>query len=160
MNEGNTTGRWPGAASVRQGTGLIHPAGPFGVELAEFLGVELTPSDDDLRVESLSVPGYERLASALRAAYRQAAIGKGKERHANDLPFHEQPMQDLIRLNGLGYATGQAGKKASEARGFMANADKSQCASAAQRAIFELYGAIVYLAGAIIALEDAEETRA
>lgn len=90
----------------------------------------------------MNVPGYETLAKALNGAYDQAARGKGKERHANDLPFHLQPMQTLIQAHGLGFATGQVGKKAQESLGM----DKDA-------AIRELYGAIVYAAGAIIALE-------
>ncbi len=90
-----------------------------------------------------TVPGYGLLAAVLQRAYEQAAIGKGKERHANGKPFHEQPMQDLIRLHGLGFATGQASKKASEALGL----------PGADRQVAELLGAIVYLAGAVIAIE-------
>lgn len=95
---------------------------------------------------AMTVPGYERLAAVLSGAYAQASAGKGKERHANGKPFHEQPMQDLIRLNGVGFATGQAAKKAGESLGFPADQ--------VQRKVAEIYGAIVYLAGAVIALED------
>lgn len=94
----------------------------------------------------MDVPGFEQLAAVLRRAYAQAALGKGRERHANGKAFHEQPMQDLIRLNGLGFATGQACKKATEALGL----------AETPRAISELLGAIVYLAGAVIALERQE----
>lgn len=89
------------------------------------------------------VPGYETLKSVLDRAYEQAAAGKGAERHANGKPFDQQPMQDLIRLNGVGFATGQASKKASEALGLPTT----------ERQVAELLGAIVYCAGAIIALE-------
>lgn len=90
------------------------------------------------------VPGYETLRDVLERAYAQAATGKGAERHANGKPFHQQPMQDLIRLNGVGFATGQIGKKASEALGLPTT----------ERQVHELLGAIVYCAGAIIALEQ------
>lgn len=63
---------------------------------------------------AMNVHGYERLADVLQRAYDQAALGKGKERHANGKAFHKQPMQDLIRLHGVGFATGQASKKAGE----------------------------------------------
>lgn len=89
------------------------------------------------------VPGYEMLEDVLRRAYDQAARGKGKERHANGKAFHDQPMQDLIRLHGVGFATGQASKKASEALGLPTT----------ERQVAELLGAIVYLSGAVIALE-------
>jgi hypothetical protein len=89
------------------------------------------------------VPGYESLRHVLDRAYEQAAVGKGNERHANGRPFDHQPLQDLIRLHGVGFATGQAGKKASEALGLQGT----------ERQVAELLGAIVYLSGAIIALE-------
>lgn len=88
------------------------------------------------------VPGYSSLASVLIRAYDQAAKGKGKERHAVSRPFDEQPMQHLIALNGLGFATGQAGKKAQEA-----------LRMEPEKAVHELLGAINYLAGTIIAIE-------
>ena len=91
---------------------------------------------------AMDVPGYECLARVLGMAFDQAARGKGKERHANDLPFDRQPMQDLIRMNGLGFATGQVGKKASEALSLPAD-----------RAIAELLGVINYAAGAILFIE-------
>lgn len=93
----------------------------------------------------MDVPGYEKLASVLQAAYNQAVIGKGKERHANDKPFHEQPMcaisRNLGSIDGLLY---QATKKPQEARGLPTRA----------RALAEIYGAINYLAGAAILIEE------
>lgn len=93
----------------------------------------------------MNEPGYEKLADVLARAYNQAALGKGKERHANGKAFHLQPMQDLCRLHGVGFATGQASKKASEALGL----------PTVDRQVAELLGGIVYLAGAIIAIEQA-----
>lgn len=89
------------------------------------------------------VKGYERLDEILRMAYDQAAKGKGNIRHANGLPFDKQPMQDLMRAHGVGFATGQAAKKLQESHGLQREA-----------AIRELLGAIVYTAGAILFLED------
>lgn len=94
-------------------------------------------------MNNTSVKGYEKLEAVLVRAYNQAARGKGKERHANDLPFHEQPMQSLIRAHGIGFATGQACKKAEESLGLSPD-----------HAIAELLGAINYLAGAVIAIES------
>lgn len=88
------------------------------------------------------VPGYASLADVLNRAFDQAARGKGAERHAQGQPFDRQPMQDLIRLHGIGFATGQASKKAQEAHRLPRD-----------RAVAELLGAINYLAGAIIAIE-------
>ncbi len=89
------------------------------------------------------IDGYESLASVLIRAYDQAAKGKGAERHAQGLSFDEQPMQQLIRLYGVGFALGQAAKKAQEA----------QRLPTVERQVAELLGAINYLAGAVIALE-------
>lgn len=91
----------------------------------------------------MDVPGYEKLAQALQAAYDQASRGKGKERHANNLPFHEQPMTTINR--SLGSVDGfiyQAHKKSLEAKRLPI-----------VRAQAEFLGAINYLAGAWIELE-------
>lgn len=89
-----------------------------------------------------NVNGYESLAEVLERAYDQAATGKGHDRHAQDLPFDQQPMQKLIDLYGVGFALGQAAKKAQESQRLPAGRD-----------VAELLGAINYLAGAVIALE-------
>lgn len=87
--------------------------------------------------------GYEELADVLNRALDQAAYGKGKERHANDKPFVEQPMQvisDMLRSpEGLRY---QVIKKTQESAGLPHD-----------RAVAELLGAIVYAAGAVIYME-------
>lgn len=93
----------------------------------------------------MSIPGYEKLADVLQRAYEQAALGKGKDRHAGEKPFHEQPMQELIRLHGVGFATGQASKKSVEGVKL----------PTVERQVAELLGAIVYLSGAVIAIEAA-----
>ncbi len=90
-----------------------------------------------------NVDGYESLADVLERAYGQASAGKGAERHGQGLSFDEQPMQQLIRLYGIGFALGQAAKKAQEA----------QRLPTVERQVAELLGAINYLAGAVIALE-------
>ena len=84
--------------------------------------------------------GYERLADVLRRAFDQAARGKGKERHAIDCAFHDQPMQTISGL--IGSADGllyQAIKKTQESRRLPL-----------ERSVAERLGAIVYLAGSII----------
>lgn len=93
---------------------------------------------------TLKADGYESLALVLQRAFIQAALGKGKERHAKDLPFDQQPMQQLIGLYGVGFALGQAAKKAQESQRLPHD-----------RAVAELLGAINYLAGAVIALDNA-----
>lgn len=86
--------------------------------------------------------GYAYLESVLDAALHQAAAGKGKERHACDRPFDQQPMQlisDLLQsTDGMAY---QAIKKIQEA----ARMDY-------EPAIRELLGSINYTAGIIIKL--------
>ena len=93
---------------------------------------------------ALDVEGYESLAQVLAEAYEQAAVGKGRQRHANDKPFDQQPMQKISDLlnseNGMAF---QACKKIQEALR-MDHAARDR----------ELKGAIVYLAGMIIWLEN------
>lgn len=87
---------------------------------------------------------YKTLSDVLERAYQQAAHGKGKERHANNLPFDRQPMQTISQLvgsaDGLRY---QAIKKIQEA----GRMDKDA-------AVKELLGAINYIAGVIIYIES------
>jgi len=88
---------------------------------------------------------YASLEQVLNRAYAQAALGKGKERHACDRPFEEQPMQTISQL--LGSHTGllyQAMKKIQESQ----RMDKDA-------AVRELLGAINYIAGAVIFIEAA-----
>lgn len=50
--------------------------------------------------ESMAVinDGYEMLRDEFVAAVEQASGGKGKERHANDQPFYQQPILVITRL--------------------------------------------------------------
>lgn len=74
-------------------------------------------------------------------AYQQASVGKGKERHANDLPFHEQPMQTISHMlkstSGMAF---QAIKKVHE----------GESLPSPERRLTEYLGAINYLCGMII----------
>lgn len=91
--------------------------------------------------------GYERLHDAYRDAHDQAAYGKGNERHANDLPFHEQRMQTISQgLNSPGGMAYQVIKKLQEGL-------QMEDAGARRR---ELLGALNYLAGIVIFLDDQE----
>ena len=83
---------------------------------------------------------FSELREVLDAAYEQAASGKGDERHGHGAPLEAQPVFRLMRDHGIGFATGQASKKAVEALSM----DDPE---AAER---ELLGAIVYLAFAIL----------
>lgn len=91
--------------------------------------------------------GYEPLRAILEAAYKQASSGKGKERHANDRPFHDQPIMHIARKRGIGFPLGQADKKSEEAQGMI---ERGQV----DAAIRELLGSIVYTAAAIILLKE------
>lgn len=108
----------------------------------EFTTVKELPKN---RFEMIT-EGYESLAAVLECALDQAAIGKGSERHAQDAPFDQQPMQKLIELYGVGFALGQAGKKMQESQR-MDNA----------AAVRELLGAINYAAGAVVYLTNNED---
>lgn len=91
---------------------------------------------------NFDIPGYEKLAEVLRRAYEQSAIGKGAVRHANDKPFHLQPIAVGVQHFGVGGALFQAFKKMEEAQRMPVDA-----------AVSELLGAIVYLSAAVNELE-------
>ena len=110
---------------------------PFA-QAAESVG----PSGAEFLIPA-SLDGYRSLSDVLARAFDQASAGKGAERHGRGLAFDEQPMQQLIRLYGVGFALGQAAKKAQEA----------QRLPTVERQVAELLGSINYLAGAVIALE-------
>ena len=94
----------------------------------------------------MNIKGYEKLADVLSRAYNQAAIGKGKERHAQGEPFHEQVMLIGAAKFGAGALLYQAFKKSEESQRLPHD-----------RAVAEILGAINYLAGAVIALERENE---
>lgn len=96
---------------------------------------------------SLPVPdGYEALTGVLDEAINQAANGKGLERHADDRPFHDQPIMRETQAVGLGYPAGQARKKILEA--------VRCCGDHPERAIADLLGAINYTAALVIAIRS------
>lgn len=97
----------------------------------------------------LDAPGYEKLAGVLGRAFHQAAFGKGRERHANEQPFHEQVMQTGAQRFGHSALLFQAFKKSEESQRLPHD-----------RAVNELLGAIVYLAGAVIALDRQHQAQA
>lgn len=112
--------------------------------------VEMLFSTQNRLVEQLAdsltaTPGYERLVTVLKAAHDQAAMGKGADRHANGLPFHKQRMQQISVLldspHGMAY---QVAKKVAEGLDLPTH----------DRQVAELYGAINYIAGIVIFLED------
>lgn len=104
--------------------------------------------------DALDVPdapaGYESLTDVLKRAFVQAAITKGAERHADNRAFDDQPMQHIARRRGVGFILGQADKKSEEAQGMLSRGER-------EKAVHELLGAIVYLAGAVIYIEKEHE---
>lgn len=61
---------------------------------------------------------YQELEEGLKAAYERAALGKGKERHANDKGFMEQDIITEAEIFGIGPHMFQVRKKARELMGF------------------------------------------
>lgn len=82
----------------------------------------------------------------LNAAYQQAMLGKGAERHAEDKSFQTQIWSVITKTVGLGFPLGQAFKKWDEAQRMARDA-----------AVRELLGSIIYLAMAIITLLEGGE---
>lgn len=88
--------------------------------------------------------GYEELVEILIEALDQCALGKGRERHAVDRPWTEQPIIELQKAIGnTGGSLFQVMKKCQESERLPA-----------QRAIEELKGAIIYAAAAIYLLKN------
>lgn len=96
---------------------------------------------------------YTTLRTILDAAFAHAATGKGKERHARDLPFDKQPMLETTRLVGPGFPLGQAIKKAGEAAGMIERVEYDAAEA-------ECLGAINYLAGAVAWMREQKKVRA
>lgn len=100
----------------------------------------------------LTNDNYTTLRAILDAAFNHAAVGKGKERHARNLPFDKQPMLETTRLVGPGFPLGQAIKKAGEAAGMIERGELDAAEA-------ECLGAINYLAGCVAWMrERAKET--
>lgn len=93
---------------------------------------------------------YSHLWKVLKLAYYQAATDKGRERHANEKPFHEQPIITISDMVGHGFTFGQAIKKIQEASS-MYRDGKIPAVQA------ELLGAIVYLAAAYLFISGRTE---
>jgi hypothetical protein len=90
---------------------------------------------------------YSQLKRVLNMALDQAAVGKGKERHANEEAFENQKICTLSRQIGSNHGLlFQATKKVIESARLPAN-----------MAISELLGAMNYCAAAVILLEEQEK---
>lgn len=91
---------------------------------------------------------YGALEDVFNDAHDQASEGKGKERHACGEPFEQQTICQTTRAHGIGFATGQAEKKARESHRLLG------MENGRERAVAELLGAINYLAAAIIVIRE------
>lgn len=89
---------------------------------------------------------YKILLDVLHDAYDRAAIGKGKERHANDKPFLQQPIITEGILLGITPLIYQIRKKALESLGLTGEAK-----------INELLDVMVYAAAAVIVLRGNQQ---
>jgi len=92
---------------------------------------------------------YTMLRDILDAAFHQASEGKGKERHANDDAWQDQPIGQIGRMVGPGFNSGQAIKKLTEAMGMLSRGQRD----AARR---EVLGAIVYAASVVMLIGEGE----
>ena len=91
---------------------------------------------------------YEPLRRILDEAFSQSADGKGAKRHSRgNTPWDRQPILEIQRMVGPGFALGQTMKKAQEAAGMVARGEN-------EVAVQELLGAIVYAAAAVLAIRE------
>ena len=124
-------------------------AAPYGVKASKQQQYELTMEADDSGIPSplfifrskKDRDDYLPLLRTFLGALEQAAYGKGRERHANDLPFVEQPILTMARMldSDAGLAQ-QVIKKTIEARSLPTKKAR----------INELRGTLVYAAAMIL----------
>lgn len=124
-------------------------AAPYGVKASKQQQYELTMDVDNSGIASplfifrskKDRDDYLPLLRTFLGALEQAAYGKGRERHANDLPFVEQPILAVARmLNSDAGLAQQVIKKTIEARSLPPKAAR----------INELRGTLVYAAAMIL----------
>lgn len=100
---------------------------------------------------------YIDLFRILRLAYDQASVGKGKERHATGpvgiRTWDKQPIIEIGRMVGPGYASGQVMKKVQEAVTMAGNGNYAGAKA-------EALGAVVYAAALHKLLEEIEAANA
>lgn len=109
---------------------------PNGVEHVCSLSVTSYPSDTEEQ--------YAPMVAVFALALEQASSGKGAQRHGQGKPFDRQPMMEISRM--IGGPAGcfyQAMKKTQEASRMEPGAAKR-----------EILGAINYLAGAYLLLDE------
>jgi|ETNvirnome_2_300_1030623.scaffolds.fasta_scaffold00133_15 hypothetical protein len=94
----------------------------------------------------------EKLKKIFETALKQATDGKGWERHGkhHGADFSKQPMQTIADMVGAGGPLFQAMKKIQEANTIWESKDRNYGA----RTTRELYGAMVYIAGAVYWMQN------
>lgn len=127
-------------AANSEGCGDGHCNRDNWITLRELMESKSPPANDN----------YTTIRTILNAAFNHAATGKGKERHARNLPFDKQPMLETTRLVGHGFPLGQAIKKAGEAAGMIERGELDAAEA-------ECLGAINYLAGAVAWMREVKE---
>ncbi|MNK49895.1 hypothetical protein D3C87_687610 [compost metagenome] len=119
----------------------------FAAFIGEYLDMQTLKFND-----TETTTGYEKLEHVLISAYKQAATGKGHDRHnlGGDIPFHDQRMQKISELidSPLGMVY-QACKKMTEAMQLPTH----------EKRVHELLGSINYTAGIIIFMNKAETAK-
>ena len=101
-------------------------------------------------MKTIKRANYSKLVKVMAQAYKQAVSGKGKERHACGEPFERQKICQIgrwLRGNPAAGPLQQAIKKCMEST----RLDKKE-------AIEELYGAINYIAAAVILFSENDST--
>jgi len=88
--------------------------------------------------------GYQPLMRVLEQALDRAQLGKGRQRHADGAPFDQQLICWIPRRLGVGFNLGQVIKKVLEVKRV----------DSLEAKVAELLDCIVYLAAAIIVLEE------
>jgi hypothetical protein len=110
-------------------------------------------ADKGLRSIISNQDGYGHLRRILKLAHDQSATGKGKERHATGPTgfrvWEQQPILEISRMVGPGYAAGQVAKKVQEAVTMVGNRNFASAKA-------EALGAIVYAAALYKLLEEIE----
>jgi hypothetical protein len=99
-----------------------------------------------MKIEVEVEKGYEPLANVLIQALNQSQFGKGKQCHANNLPFLQQPIMTRAREVGEGGLAFQSMKKILEA---------FNCRERS-RAVEDMLGAIVYVAAQVLLRKERE----
>lgn len=97
---------------------------------------------------------YGELYRILHLAFEQSATGKGRERHAHSCvgfkAWDKQPILEISRMVGPGYASGQVAKKVQEAVTMAGNRNFTGAKA-------EALGAVVYAAALYKLFEEMEQ---